>query len=332
MSLWGVSLSVVLTGHPTASPEKRRGLRPLSLPRTKPRARKIDMSVRNCEVCGKPIFGPGYVPGFGGVYIKTGSGTVGGSNFCSKKCYLAGTSSAERATNEITNKLVWTLVGLFIPPILIFIYWNWIWATICFFFRMAFKLTRFVFSKIIFTKFFWKYVVPVIAIMTGIGMYLAHLEFVRKCEAEMRAYSETAAKEEVDVVAKLKQERKKFLAAKEKQRAEEAKRLKEEEERQKAELAAALSAAKEEAIRQKAAQDMESFAKERFPEKWNRLVQVKEEIAQLEEKVATMPSEAKRTAWEESETGSSVLKARNRLIREKRQLEAEIEGMFNARK
>ena len=58
----------------------------------------------------------------------------------------------------------------------------------------------------------------------------------------------------------------------------------------------------------------------------------KEELSQLEEKMAVMPSETKRTTWEESDVGSSALKTRNRLIREKRHLESEIEGMFNARK
>ena len=268
--------------------------------------------MKTCKGCGD-LFVNGYSPGLG-IVVKTGSGVLGGAEYCCKRCYEKNASQVEK---------VWDL--LCSPPALI-------WALTRFFFRMFFRLVRFAIVKIVFTKFFWKYVAPVIAAVIGIGIYLKHLEFVKKCETEMMQYAETAAKEANDAVEILKQERKCVLATKEKKRAEEARRQKEEEERQQAELAIALAAAKEEALRQKIAQDMDTFAKEKLPEKWSRLMKTRNDIAQFEQEIAVMRSNAKEATWEESEIGASLLKQRNQLIREKRHFELEIENAFTNRK
>ena len=271
-----------------------------------------DAIMKECKGCGE-LFVNGYSPGLG-LTIKTGSGVLGGALYCCKKCYEKNASQGEK---------IWDL--LCSPPALL-------WTIMRFSLRMFFRLVRLIFSRIVFTKFFWKYVAPVIAALIGIGMFLAHLEFVKKCEAEMIQFSENVDKEAIEVVGKLKQERKAVLAAKEKKRAEEAQRQKEKEEQQRAELAAALSAAKEEALRQKIAQDMSAFAEEHLPEKWSRLLQTRKDIVDTEQKIAAMQSDTTQTDFEENETGASLLKNRNRLIREKRHLELEIEDAFTHRK
>lgn len=256
---------------------------------------------RTCKGCGRSFTGRGYSGSVFGV----------GGDWCSESCYERNASPAQKKVDAVTSKVAWTIIlCIFCPPLLLLVYWK----QVLWFIKIVFK--------IIFSKFFWKYVVPIGVVIIVALMYLAMREKMRKAEAELKNFTEeTHTAQELDLsgIVQAHNENLRLLKMKEE---DERRRKEEEEAKRKKDCETAMEALKEEQLRLAKDLDVEGYAQNNMKELYARLVQLRYELARIQnQSQGTAPSEGQ----------ASDTKARNRLKREIRQIERTIRVEFEGR-
>jgi len=270
---------------------------------------------RTCRGCGRSFTGSGY----------SGSGIIfgAGGDWCSEACYQKNASPTQKKADAATAKIVWTVIlACVFPPLLFLLYWKQTLAVIKFLLR------------IIFSKFFWKYVVPIGAILTAVVMYLTHRDKVEACELEMSQFAEAINAESQQSLEKMKDSRMATLKKTEQMRHEAALRREEEVSRQKAELAAAIAAAKAEQQRVQEADSINVFAREQMAGMHEKLATLAGEIEELEKRLRRY-TERTDVEWSVIESDPEYIKVlilRNKLTVERRTIEQEILKAYHAQR
>lgn len=250
-------------------------------------------------------------PGYSGSGITFGSG----GDWCSEACYQKNASPAQKKADAATSKIVWTIILLCVfPPLLFLLYWKQTLAVVKFLFR------------IIFSEFFWKYVVPTGAIVIAVVMYVVHREKVKACELEMARFAELTIVEAQRSLDEMKAARRTTLRQAEKRRQDDARKRAKEEARRKAELDAAIAAVKAEQQREQEAENINAFAQKNLPEAYGKLAVLSEKIQDLENRLDQydVSQDVKRVALESDAGYVQVLVSRNKLILERRMIEQAI--------
>ena len=259
---------------------------------------------RTCKGCGRSFTGSGY----------SGSGIYSGAggDWCSEVCYQKNASPAEKKVDAVAAKVVWTIIlSIIFPPLLLILYWRQVLFAIRLLYRM------------LFSKFFWKYVLPGSAILIAVIMYIAHRGEVKACESEMTQYHESATLEVQKKLDAMTKERAVAIEETRRQRLVEAQKRAEEAARQKAELDAAIAAAKAERKREQEAVNVTSLAKTHLPERFERQQLLDVEIQNLRSRlnIYKKKSKASYSEMESDEAYVKLLLERNRLILERRTIE-----------
>ncbi len=268
---------------------------------------------RICKGRGRSFTGSGY----------SGSGIVWGTGgtWCSEACYRKNATPAQKKVDAATAKLIWTVfLACVCPPLLLLLYWKQTWVVIRFLFR------------VVFSKFFWKYVVPVGAVTIAVITYMVKREKAKVCEAEMAQYAESVNAEMQKKLEEMKNRRAMALEETGRRRLEDAQKRAAEAALQKAELGAAIEAARTEQRREREVGDIHAFANKRFPERTERLRALDLEIQKLESGLKQYEGTVKigATDLESDETYAKLLVQRNALILERRTIEQEIASGYRA--
>lgn len=255
---------------------------------------------RTCKGCGQSFTGRGY------------SGSVFGvGDWCSESCYERNASPAQKKVDAVTSKVAWTIIlCILCPPLLLLVYW-----------KQVLWLIKIIF-KIIFSKFFWKYVVPIGAVIIVALMYMAMREKMKKAEVELKNFAEethTAQGLDLSGIVQAHNENLRLLKMNEE---DERRRKEEEETKRKKDCETAMEALREEQLRLAKDLDVEGYAKNNMKELYARLVQLRDELARIQNQ-----SQGAAASGDQA----SGTKARNRLKREIRQIERTIRVEFESR-
>lgn len=266
---------------------------------------------RTCKGCGRSFTGSGY--------SSTGIIVGGGGAWCSEACYRRNATPEQKKADAMVSKTILTVVLLFLfPPLLVVLYWKQISMFIKFVFR------------VIFSKFFWKYVVPTGVIATVAIMCMVHHRKVKNCEAEMAQYYDLESARAKTEVEDIKKRRVAILKENEFNRKEEARKRAEEAAKQKAELDAVIAAAKAEQLREHEMKNIDAFAVEKCPEDFKRLEEVKTKLKELEIELIRIEKKviSKGKDPETDDAYVTRLIMRNNLILQKRLIESRIDAVY----
>jgi hypothetical protein len=184
----------------------------------------------------------------------------------------------------------------------------------------------------LFSRIFWKYVLPSVAIICAGITYIAHRDNVKACESEMAQFLESSTSEvqkKLDIITK---ERVAAIEEIRKRRQVEAQKRAEEDARQKAELDATIAAAKAERKREQEVVNINVFAKSCHPKLFERQKLIDIEIENIESRLNACKRGSKYTdsELESDEAYVVLLLKRNRLILERRTIELSITRAYQA--
>jgi hypothetical protein len=259
---------------------------------------------RTCKGCGQSFTGSGY--------SGTGFYSGAGGEWGSEVCYQKNASPGEKKVDAAAAKIVWTIILCVVfPPLLFVLYWR----QVLFVLRLLYRL--------IFSRIFWKYILPGVVIFIACIMYVAHINEVESCETEMTQYIDFATKDLQKKIDALTHERIVYLNKIKKQREQESQKRAAEIAQQKAELDASIAAAKAELKRKEELYNINVYAKAYFKDKFERQQILDAEIKNVEGKISQY-KQKKKTVNSELETEEDFIKLllqRNRLILERRTIE-----------